>query len=250
MRSFALETLEFRQFLSASPLAAVDDGSSADVQPIFVVSDPGPSSHGLHLTEYKNQKFTAKLGTFHLKVIDLALSAKVDWGDGTHSAGVIEGSYATGDWYVEGTHKYAHTGTYDVKVQILTKLIGSPNGPSGEALHFDSQIKVKTLKPTEGGRELTETVGKKFNTKLGEVNLKTIDLVFNAVINWGDGTHSDGKLVGSYATGDYYVYGKHTYAHTGTYKVDVKVFGHPAGSNIHPTDPFAKFTSVIHVKSA
>src|SRR5947207_556685 len=151
MGSFELETLEFRQFLSASPLAPVVDSTSSDpiVLPIFVISDPGPSSHGLHLTEYKNQKFTAKLGTFHLKVIDLALSAKVDWGDGTHSDGVIEGSYATGDWYVEGTHKYAHSGTYDVKVHILTKLIGSPNGPGGEALHFDSQIRVKTLKPPE-----------------------------------------------------------------------------------------------------
>src|SRR5689334_22665583 len=107
MRSFALETLESRQFLSASPLDAVNDGSG-DVQPIFVVSDPGPSSHGLHLTEYKNKTFTAKLGTFHLKVIDLALSAKVDWGDGKTTDGVIEGSYATGDWYVEGTHKYTH----------------------------------------------------------------------------------------------------------------------------------------------
>src|SRR5256885_12045371 len=114
MRSFALETLEFRQFLSASPAAGLNDVTSSDpgVQPIFVVSDPGPSAHGLHLTEYKNQKFTAKLGTFHLKVIDLALSAKVDWGDGTHSDGVIGGSYATGDWYVEGAHKYDHSGTY------------------------------------------------------------------------------------------------------------------------------------------
>src|SRR5438045_9493244 len=96
---------------------------------------------------------------------------------------------------------------------------------------------------------LTEVAGRKFTDRLGEIEFRTVDQLLNAVINWGDGTHSDGKLVGSYATGEYYVFGKHTYADTGTYKVDVKVFGHPAGSSIHPPDPFAKFPSVIHVES-
>ena len=41
--------------------------------------------------------------------------------------------------------------------------------------------------------------------------------------------------------------GTHTYALVGKYKVDVKVFGHPAGTTIHPTSPLAQFTSVVTV---
>ena len=52
---------------------------------------------------------------------------------------------------------------------------------------------------------------------------KTVDQLLNAVIQWGDSTRSDGKLVGSYATGKYYVEGTHTYAKPGDYKVHTTV---------------------------
>jgi hypothetical protein len=67
------------------------------------------------------------------------------------------------------------------------------------------------------------------------------------VIDWGDGTKSDGKIEGSYATGDWYVEGTHKYAHTGTYKVDVKIFAHPIGSPQLATSPISRFLSVIKV---
>jgi hypothetical protein len=243
----SFESLEMRRFLSASPLIDTSGGDGGDAAPIFVVATPKPTQGGKTLSEYAGQKFTAKLGEFHLKVSDLQLSAVVHWGDGTTSTGKIEGSYATGDWYVEGSHKYSRTGTYGVAVDIFTKPIGSPITPTSPAVNFESVIKVKKLVPTNGGRSLTEIAGTKFNDKLGEITFKSIDLALNAEINWGDGKKSDGKLVGSYATGEYYIYGKHTYAHTGTYKVDVKVFAHLVGTTIKPTSPVASFTSVIKV---
>ena len=247
-----LESLESRQFLSVTPMLAHDTGA-ADSNVSFTLStsanQPQPTEGGVRLTEHTGQRFTAKLGEFHLKVIDLALNATVDWGDAKHSHGKIEGSYATGDWYVEGTHRYDHTGTFKVTVKIFTHPIASPPLATSPVQQFTSVIKVKRLAPTEGGRTLTETAGQKFNDKLGEFTFRSVDLALTALINWGDGTHSDGKLVGSYATGEYYVFGKHTYAHTGTYSVDVKIFAHLIGSPIHPTEPVAKFTSVIKVKS-
>ena len=249
-RSFSsFESLEMRRFLSASPLADTP-GGDGDVSPIFVVATPQPSEGGRTLHEYAGQQFTGKLGEFHLKVSDLALSAVVHWGDGKTSTGKIEGSYATGDWYVEGTHKYSKTGTYGVEVDIFTKPIGSPITPTSPAVSFDSVVKVNKLAPTDGGFTLTETAGEKFNTKIGEFTLKAIDLSLSSVIDWGDGTHSDGKLVGSYATGEYYVYGKHTYSHTGTYAVKVKIFAKVIGSPITPTSPAQQFTSVIKVEGS
>src|SRR4051794_28352019 len=112
MNRFSLESLELRQFLIVSPLSSDGDPSPTLVSTIVAPTEPTPT--GVHLNEYAHQRFTAKLGEFHLKVSDLALSAVITWGDGTHSAGKIEGSYATGDWYVEGTHTYQHTGTFKV----------------------------------------------------------------------------------------------------------------------------------------
>ena len=105
-----------------------------------------------------------------------------------------------------------------------------------------------TPMPSEGGLALNAIAHKSFTARLGEVTLKVIDLQLNASIDWGDGSHSDGKLIGSYATGEYYVEGTHTYARDGTYKVEVKIFAHPIGSPILPTGSIAAFTSVINVK--
>jgi len=255
-RSFVtLESLETRRLLSADPLvdpipadAPGTAGGSDVAVPIYAtVAAPKPSNGGVSLTEFAGQKFTAKLGEFTLKVVDLALNAVVYWGDGTHSAGKLVGSYATGEYYVQGTHTYAHPGTYAVDVKIFTRPIGSPIQPTSPSAEFMSVIKAKSLKPSGGGVELTETANQKFTAKLGEFQYRTVDLILNAEINWGDGTKSAGKLVGSYATGKYYVQGTHTYSHTGKYKVDVKIFAHPAGTNIKPTSPVVQFTSVIDV---
>jgi hypothetical protein len=241
------EALETRAFLSASPIISDAGADNAQHAALTIPILPRPGTGGVHLTEHAHQQFTAKLGEFHLKVIDLALSATVDWGDGKTSTGKIEGSYATGDWYVDGTHKYDHTGTYRVQVKIFTHLIGAPQLATSPAQQFTSIITVKKLAPSNGGFTLNETAGVKFNDKLGEIHLKVIDLALNAVINWGDGTHSDGKLVGSYATGEYYVFGKHTYAHAGNYAVDVSTFARPIGSPVQPTSPVVKFTALVKV---
>src|SRR6476620_3996359 len=100
--SHALESLEPRQFLSVSTNTATTSTNDGLV-PILVPATPQPTEGGVKLNEYSGQRFTAKLGEFHLKVSDLALNAVVNWGDGTKSNAKIEGSYATGEWYVEGT---------------------------------------------------------------------------------------------------------------------------------------------------
>ena len=246
-----LESLENRRLLSAGSVMAdgptADGGSDAAVPVYATAAAPKPSNGGVSLTEFAGQRFTARLGEFTLKVVDLSLNAVVDWGDGTHSAGKLVGSYATGEYYVQGTHTYARPGTYAVDVKVFTRPIGSPVQPTSPAVEFTSVVKAKSLKPSGGGVELTEAVNQKFTAKLGEFQYRSVDLILNAEINWGDGTTSAGKLVGSYATGKYYVQGTHSYSHTGKYKVDVKIFAHPAGTNIKPTSPVVRFTSVIDV---
>jgi hypothetical protein len=259
MRAFSepLEPLEVRRLLSVSPAAAPapavhDIGAaatqvhSATLAGNVATALPTPANGGVSVTEIAGKGFTARLGEIHFKVVDLALNALIHWGDGTHSDGTLVGSYATGEYYIQGTHTYAHSGTYRVGIDIFSHVIGSPVRPTSPVIKLVSIVHV--LAPTTGGKVLTETAHQSFTTKLGEFTQKVIDLTLNAVVYWGDGTHSDGKLVGSYATGEWYVQGTHTYAHSGIYKVDVKIFAHPVGSPQLATDPISKFTSVINVK--
>jgi hypothetical protein len=246
-----IEPLEVRALLSAGTVAAPDltAGAATDVAVLSsaTAATPQPSGGGFRLTKIVRQPFTARLGEFHFKTVDQLLSAVIDWGDGTHSAGKVVGSYATGDWYVVGTHTYEHIGTRAVDVKVFARPAGAPIRPTSPIVELTSVIKAKTLRPSEGGVNLIETTGKEFTARLGEFTKKVVDLALDAIIDWGDGTHSKGKLVGSYATGEYYVEGTHSYGHAGTYKVDVKIFAHPVGSPILPTSPVAKFTSVIKV---
>ncbi|HEX3356988.1 MAG TPA: hypothetical protein VHS31_08460 [Tepidisphaeraceae bacterium] len=252
--SMLVESLENRRFLSASPTidpATGDDGSPVAV-PIAIINPGGPidgTSQGVTLYQYAHQHFTKKVGDFQLKVSDLALNAVINWGDGTHSAGDIEGSYATGHRYVEGSHTYNRAGVFNVDIKIFASPLGSPIHPTSPIIEFHSTINARTLKPTNGGVSLTETAGQSFTASLGQFQFKTVDQILNAVIDWGDGTHSAGKLVGSLATGKWTVQGTHTYKQTGLYKVDVQIFSHLAG-NPAPTFvlPVTKFTSVIDVK--
>jgi hypothetical protein len=229
---------EFPGGAGAAVLAAPAAGASAT---------PEPSQGGTTFTEYAGVKFTDRLGEFHFKTADQRLTAVIDWGDGTHSDGKVVGSYATGERYVNGTHTYSRTGTYAITVKVYAAPIGAPPRATDPVAQFTSVANIKTLRPSPGGLRLTETAGKQFTARLGEFTKKVVDLSLDAVISWGDGTHSAGKLVGSYATGEYYVEGTHTYARSGTYKVDVKVYTHPVGSPILPTQPVARFRSVMKV---
>jgi hypothetical protein len=222
-------------------------GAIAQFNSVINAAAPKPTPGGLSLAEYAGVSFSTKLGEITYKTVDQALNAVINWGDGTHSAGVLDGSYATGEYYVEGTHTYAKTGTYRETVSVYASLIGSPIHPTSPVAQFSSIAKVTTLKPSAGGLSLLEVAAANFNTTLGEFTFRTIDQSINAVINWGDGTHSAGVLIGSYATGEYYVQGAHTYASPGTYKVDVNVFAHLIGSPNGPGGQVAQFTSVMNV---
>jgi hypothetical protein len=252
MHAFSIfESLEVRRFLSAAPLAGHDGpgtvASAAVVAPL--TTGPKPTEGGETLTETAGQRFTAKLGEFTYKTVDQILKAVINWGDGTKSEGKLVGSYATGEYYVQGTHTYTHPGTFKVDVKVFGKPAGSPITPTSPLAQFTSVINVKpgTPRPSRGGRMLTEVAGRKFTDRLGEIEFRAVDQLLNAVIDWGDGTHSDGKLVGSYATGEYYILGTHTYAHAGTYKVDVTVYARIAGNPNIPASPVESFTSVIKV---
>jgi hypothetical protein len=105
----AVESLESRQFLSASPAAAAW------------------AAKGVHLTAYEDSAYHGAVATFKadLATFDLALHVNVNWGDGSTTGGRIVPN-AKGGYDVVGTHAYADDGKYDVEVVITA---GPPTVP-------------------------------------------------------------------------------------------------------------------------
>src|SRR4051812_47592521 len=131
----------------------------------------------------------------------------------------------------------------EVRALFSAAGVGGTEIPTGAVAALLAAPAAATPKPTNGGEAFTEYGGVKSTIRLGEFHYKTSDQRLTAVIDWGDGTHSDGKIVGSYATGERYVNGTHTYARTGTHEVKVEVFAVPIGAPPRVTDPIAQFTS-------
>lgn len=106
-----------------------------------------PAEGGARLTEVAGRRFTAPLGSFQFANLDLRLTASIDWGDGTHSAGAV---VKTGDAFdhfdVVGAHAYGRAGTYKVHVTVTASPFGAPQLPgTSPVAAFDSTIDVKSF---------------------------------------------------------------------------------------------------------
>jgi hypothetical protein len=198
-------------------------------------------------------QFNTKLGTLPGRTVTNVsqLHGSINWGDGTSASDATFKRNADGTFKVLGTHTYAKKGTYSVVVTISTFLIPVPGQPSPLLGFVLGQLKTTAnVSPDDdGGVSLTETATQKFTARVGSFDFRALDIVLDkATIDWGDGKTSSAKLVreGTLFSGEYDVFGTHTYAKTGTYKVHVIVKTRLAGSTV-VTGTAANFFSTIKV---
>lgn len=148
-------------------------------------------------------------------------SATIKWGDGTTSAGTIEARGS--EFVVEGTHAYAED-SYDQPDRAYPVTV-TVNGPLNGTITKTEAVTVERL-PLAG---VAGELGGQAGVALGGITVATFTVPdtadgpaeFTATINWGDGTASDGTVVGS--GGMFQVTGGHTYEDAGTYPVQVIV---------------------------
>jgi hypothetical protein len=153
------------------------------------------------------------------------LTAAIDWGDGSTSAGVVsfdDCSSCEVNVLVTGSHVYdARDDGYQVKVIL--------NDDGGETVSqiSDGTVKIADAALTAGDKlTLSESATKAFTATVGSFTdaagsqAKAAD--FTAKINWGDGTTSNGT-VSQTAAGKFSVSGSHTYASVGEKTVTVNV---------------------------
>jgi Ca2+-binding RTX toxin-like protein len=146
---------------------------------------------------------------------DLAsgLTATINWGDGTTSAGTVSG--ANGSFAVTGAHTYADEGSEVVGVTV-TRTADNTQTATGNVTVAEHDVLTPhaTTINANPNQLFSGTVASFTDT---DTSTAAGDLT--ASINWGDGTISVGIVSGS--AGAFTVSGSHTYASSGQDAVTV-----------------------------
>ena len=143
------------------------------------------------------------------------VSANIEWGDGTTSAGTVTAVNA--NVVVTGSHTYAQQGYFPTRITISDSS-GPLGQATGEAIVADTTFSLATA-------NITAFAGVPFTGSVATLrDLPSGDQAgdFDVTIDWGDGTSSAGTLETTPA-GTFDVRGSHTWATNGNKSVDITV---------------------------
>lgn len=188
---------------------------------VVIPSDSANSSlevEGTHLSATAGQSFSNIVATITgapASATADSFTARIAWGDGTTSDGVVAAD-PNGGFDVSGTHTYAAGGSFQIKVTVKD---GS-GGVVGTALSSARVTAPLPPPPTlfASGVRFQATSGTAFTGTVAtftDVDASAPASNFTATITWGDGTTSDGTVVAD-PNGGFDVTGTHTYNTSGT----------------------------------
>ena len=210
-----------------------------------------------------NEPFKAVIG----KIAGLAalptgytLHGSINWGDGTPSSTATFQHLPNGSIDVIGAHTYTAVATDHITITVTENPPAGSTAPIRAVGQIHSTANVIS---SSGGVTLQETAGVPFTAAVGSFTSTLSSLHMTAMINWGDGTTSVGKILAlpvanpgttPIAGGRFQIVGSHTYANTRSYLVQVIVTAAPIPVPGQPTPMFiilvADIDSVIDVLPA
>jgi RHS repeat-associated protein len=199
--------------LSQPANAVLGDPSTAV---LTILENPG--NRGLSATE--GQAFNGVVGG--LAAAPASGKVVINWGDGGTSDGTLTPNARGGD-DVSGKHTYAERGHYALSV----------TDDSGRALGLGNHVTVADAPLTPQDGTFTATEGQASDAivaRFTDANPAASAGDFAAVITWGDGQTSDGRVVADASGGSsgtagspFVVRGQHAYAEAGSYSVLVRI---------------------------
>lgn len=220
-----MESLEDRRLFAVAPPIAVPTPIAPVPTPPITVTN-GAVLTGTLIHAEAGQAFRAVIGTInnlHALPTGYTLNGSINWGDGTPASAAQFVALPGGSIDVLGAHTYASAGTDTISV-VVTAV--PPAGSLTVIMFIGSfQSKANVIAP-DGGVTLNENAGVAFTAKLGTFHSALSESMMTAVISWGDGTESIGKIIAlptAAPIGEFAVYGSHTYATTGSYAVHITV---------------------------
>lgn len=195
--------------------------------PLAIAIDTTPPvANGVNITAIEGTLFTGVVARF--TDLNPFGQATINWGDGQVSLGTILANQI-GSFDVIGTNSYAAPGVLTLTVTIedaagnpttvtATATVDNPPVAATGGLTFNAQE--GTLSPQQPVATFTDPGGPK---PLGD---------YRAIIDWGDGTSSDGTITFNAATGTFTVLGSHAYPEDGSYSITVTIQHFPNAPDV------------------
>jgi hypothetical protein len=246
-----VESLEDRRLFSvAVPATALDaptpvaaSAAFAYVRPVFV----GRAIHAI-----TDQPFRAVVGmirTLRPLPPGYSFQGEIDWGDGTEPSAARFVRQAGGLVAVLGGHAYAKPGGFVITVTVSVVPPPWSEAPVRLLGAFRSKAEVFAA---NGGVTLNEPAGVEFTARVGFFRATQPAETLRAVIDWGDGTRSLGKIVVLPTAGivpTYAVEGAHRYDVVASYHVRIAVFSEGPTPTADPTDVVPPVVLVAQIDS-
>ena len=175
------------------------------------------------------------------------LTATINWGDGTTTAGTLVGDGA-GGFTVSGAHTFAEEGSTPISVTVADDAPGTATATITSALTIaDAPLTASpvAVSGTEGAPLTNVDVA----TFLDADPLGTVT-DFLATVDWGDGTPVTAGTIVQDAAGTFHVQGSHTYADPSapTFAIVVNIIDNGNGRTVtDPTNSTATTTSTATI---
>jgi hypothetical protein len=247
------ESLESRQFLSASLPSDIAPTAGLVPTPVRPILTSAVALNGRGIYAEAGQAFRAVIGTIRdlpLVPKGYTLAATIDWGDGTPATQGTFRREPDGAIAVIGAHTYANVGSDVITVVVTEEPPPWSELPVRFVGSFRSTAKVLESK---GGVTLEETAGVNFSANVGTFRSTLSSTTMTAVIDWGDGTQSRGKILALPTAdpigGAFAVYGNHTYSKDASYLVHVTVYSSQPSPVVSPTATDPPITLVAQIDS-
>lgn len=143
------------------------------------------------------------------------LSASIDWGDGSSSAGSV--SLSNGSYSVIGSHTYAEEGSFTLTVQVSASG-GQSATAQGAAIVADAPLTITRLVVGASEKRLAGLVA-----TFTDADAAGTVSDYSATISWGDGVTSSGLVVKNPLEAGFVTAGAHQYTKAGTYSVTLTI---------------------------
>jgi hypothetical protein len=198
---------------SGTSTATVTDTTNIAEAPIVATG-------GFLINAVETQSFTATVATFTdtggPENATLDYSATIDWGDGTTSIGTISGPDQNGVFTVTGTHAYADLDQNQSGFADIFPITVTITHETVSATAVSTALVAEEPEPPPvlvGGFTISAVEGQTFTAAVATfTNGNEPATQFTATINWGDGTTSQGTIVGPDQNGVFTIIGSHAYA--------------------------------------
>ncbi len=256
----SIENLEERRLFSLM----VGGGLTLVASPMPTPIQQPPTSaailSGRQINAEAGQPFKAVIGSIAplpLLSSGYVLHGSIDWGDGTADTSATFIRQAGGVTAMIGSHTYSADGSDKITITVTET---PPTGTLPIVILLGTIHSTANVISSDGGVTLNESAGVPLTANVGTFSSDLSSLLMNAVIDWGDGTTSAGRILALptagpgaslVAGGRFAVFGDHTYAQTGSYLVQVTVTASPIVDPPGPTPDYvilvAQIDSVIDV---